>query len=47
MHFLYLVEQRLADAFIQSCFSVFEKSSACTCIVFREIVKIDSVCETI
>lgn len=35
-HFSFLVEQRLTDAFIQSCFSVFEKSSKC--IVYKEIV---------
>ena len=35
-HFLFLVEQHLRDAFIQSCFNVFEKSSKC--ILYKEIV---------
>ena len=35
-HFSFLVEQHLTDAFIHSCFSVFEKSSKC--IVYKEIV---------
>ena len=35
-HFSFLVEQRLTDAFKQSCFSVLEKSSKC--IVYKEII---------
>ena len=35
-HFSFLVEQRLTDAFLQSCSSVFEKSSKC--IVYKDIV---------
>ena len=32
----FLLEQRFTDAFIRSCFSVFEKSSKC--VVYNEIV---------